>query len=311
MFNKALFLSILIFFGSLLSLSTALACESCTLSRLGEQRNIEGRWSVEYLFEQQAYVEKDAHEAHTLHHQGHDFHNKSTDNTHHTIMGYRFNDRWSLTVDFPYVVRRSIEVDSHAHLGEPVGAQGLGDIPLTVYYNIVLQKDQDISLFSGVKFPSGSTKELTSFGSQFEPELQLGSGSFDYLWGGVYQGRQGSWGTLFNVVYIAKTPGAAEFELGDVFSTTAGIDYYIVLPKPIVTIAPGLRINYQYEDRHRQHGTASPDSGGRTLLAGPALTIKGDNVAVFGSYLGPVEQNLGGVHQHLAYAWTLGAQVKW
>ena len=81
------FLSIMIF---LTGFSTVVwACDSCSITRAGRDgapgitSSEDGAWFSQYMYENQNWHEKEAAEAHRLHHQGHDFHDKTTEDFHH------------------------------------------------------------------------------------------------------------------------------------------------------------------------------------------------------------------------------------
>jgi hypothetical protein len=74
----------------------------------------------------------------------------------------------------------------------------------------------------------------------------------------------------------------------------------------------GIDANLQYEQKQKDNGSKVSDSGGTTILLGPALNIGvTQDIAIFSSVMFPVYQNLGGVHQELDYTWTLGAKLNW
>jgi hypothetical protein len=312
MLKNVLFLAFL--FMSL-NVPIVLACESCSLSRIGKQGGVirsetqDKKWYVEYLFEHQNWEEMDANFAHSLHHQGHHVHDKSSDEIHHYTVGFKPASQWTLSLEMPYVVRRSIEIDSHATLGKREISEGFGDVQFVGQYDFLKREDVSLGVFSGIKLPTGSTKELNSAGTQFEPELQPGSGSFDYLWGAAYHQQWGRFEGFANVSYMSKNQGAAEFTFGDVLSTSASIDY--IIDRDNIRLKPGIHANYQYENKQRDHGSAVADSGGQTILLGPALDVGIGDFNVFGSCLYPVVQNLGGVHQELDYTYILGAMMRW
>ena len=69
------------------------ACEACTISNLGRHQGTvvsesrDKKWFFKYLFEQQAWETIPAEEAHELHHEGHDVHDKTREDFHHFIFG--------------------------------------------------------------------------------------------------------------------------------------------------------------------------------------------------------------------------------
>jgi hypothetical protein len=314
MFLRAFILSILILVFYLSGIGWA--CESCGIARLGRDSGItesqDSQWFVKYLYENQNWHEKDAGEAHAIHHQGHHVHDKTIEELHHFGIGNRLSDRLSISAEVPYVARYSLEVDNHDILGAPQKSMGLGDLQLVGDYRVFNRPASSVSLLGGVKFPTGATKEENSAGDRFEPELQPGSGSYDYLLGTAYRQAQGRVGYVGNLAYVLRTRGAQEFRFGDVVSTSLMVDYLLNPGDARFQTRIGLDGNIQYERKQKEDGVTVKDSGGLTVLLGPTVNIsKGRNVSLVGSFLAPVAQDLGGVHQHLDFTWTLGSVIKW
>src|SRR3989338_4276857 len=306
-----------IFFSILfLNVSEIFACESCTIPRLGREKKFSSqessqqKWFAEYLYEEQNWDEMEARAAHQLHHQGRHFHDKTVEQFQHVMAGYHPTADWTVFTEIPYVTRHSIEIDSHAALGSSQTSQGLGDLSLVGHYRFWKKDAASLGAVAGIKFPTGFTGERNSIGSKFEPEMQPGSGSFDYITGAVYQKGFGRVGLLGNVAYVFKTPGGQDFEFGDLFSTSLLLDYALNPQSKFFKTKIGLDLNLQHEQRQEDKGATVADSGGKTLLLGPAVVVEGSkNISVFSSFHTPVMQNLGGVHQELDFAWTAGGKV--
>lgn len=310
---KAFLYSLILF--SLLSfnLDRAQACESCTIPRIGRVSEMEKDkkpWFFDFTFEQQNWDERPARDAHELHEEGHHVHNKTHEEFYHFTLGANLWERATLLAEIPYVVRGSIEIEDHDRLGEKEESEGVGDLNFFSTYRFLEQDGNYLGAVGGIKFPTGETKETNSQNVRFEPELQPGTGSYDYPLGVVYQLRVNSFVFRGNAIYVIKTEGDQDFEFGDLFSTSLFLDY-IVNPGAFETKI-GLDLNFQHEEKQVDRGTEVADSGGTTLFLGPALTIKAnDNVSVFGNILFPVHQNLGGVHQELDFVWNVGTKVSW
>jgi len=172
--------------------TNALACESCSIQHVGRlnqtvdsgQKDV---WNFNFMFEQQNWDEKPADEAHELHEEGHHFHDKTHEEFYHFSLGINATDTFSLTAEIPYVVRGSIEVKDHDRLGEKEQSEGWGDLYLLGTYKLIKKEANYLGIVGGIKFPSGQTNEENSEGIRFEPELQPGTGSWDYPVGIVYQ----------------------------------------------------------------------------------------------------------------------------
>jgi len=307
---------IVIVFASMLFIQWADACETCTIPRLGKQKGdiIESankKWFFEYLFEAQDWHEKEAREAHLLHHDEHHFHDKTKEYIHHFTGGGRLTQKITAIVEIPYVIRHSIEIDDHSILGTKQRSEGIGDLHVVGLYEVWQQNEASASLGGGVKFPTGSTNEKNSIGTLFEPELQPGSGSYDYIMGGVYQTRAGRSHLTANLFYVIKTEGDADYKFGNLFSTSF-LWEYLAFERKNFKAKLGIDANLQIEAKHEDNGSEILDSGGTTLLLGPSGSIEmNDLLSVFGSLHLPAYQELGGVHQNLDMIWTAGVKLSW
>lgn len=290
------------------------ACEFCTIAYMGKkEKSDEGENQIltaKVLFENQDWKEIPASEAHQLHHQGHHTHNKQDEEVVHTMLTAHINDRLSLDVDIPYVIRHFIEIDSHAHLGENQTSKGLGDITVTGDYRLIKDHKKSFGVIAGLKTPSGETDELNSFGGLMEPELQPGSGSLDYIAGLSGSLHPDDMDFSASAVYIYRTEGEQSFRFGDVLSITFFAGKKIDL-KDKLQLKAGLMLNNQLEKKQNNEDGAIKDSGGYTMLIGPQMGLAYDSLQVEFSYLAPAVQNLGGTHQELDNGiWTSSLTLK-
>ncbi|MBP9855036.1 MAG: transporter [Candidatus Omnitrophica bacterium] len=291
----------------------ALACEMCTIPRIGRQENMvidsDKKWFTHFLFEKQDWDAYGAEEAHELHHDGHHIHNKTREYFYHVGVGRNINEHLSLTLDMPWAVRESLGIE-HDNLGVKEKSEGIGDLNLIGAYEIYHQNNRAVRLLSGVKFPTGETDETNSLGERFEPELQPGSGSYDFILGGVFEQQLDRIILKGNSTYTIKTEGEQQYEFGDVFSTSVFTDYVVNPDNENFIVKAGIDTNYQYSSKDKEEGVKQEDSGGHTLLTGPSLTLAGTNgMSVYTNFLFPVWQDLGGLHQELDYAWTAGGKI--
>jgi len=296
----------------------AAACGTCTIPRLGKDESTvrteshDKKWYFEYLFEQKNWDKMDARDAHQLHHQGHHFHDKTTEDYHHLSLGRYVTEDFKVFAEIPYVIRRSLEIDNHSILGSQQKSKGFGDLNLIGNYRFWKDDKQSLSFVGGVKFPTGETKEENSVGTRFEPELQPGSGSYDYVAGGIFKinNQRVSW--TGNMTYVFTTEGAQNFEYGDIFTASLFGDYLINPDSARFKARTGIDMIYQNERRQKDAGVKVMDSGGEAILAGPVIKVTAhDGFNLLGSLLHPVYQNLGGVHQELDFEWMLGGELRW
>ncbi len=303
-------LSMILFVSLLFLPASALACESCScaLSRTaGEHRLEKGRWFFDTTVEGIDWDSRDAGTAHEMHHQGYDVHNKTHEEFYHFSAGWEAARDLTLFAELPYVVRHLTEVDSHPLAGQKQTSEGLGDMKLTALHRLWRKGEDFIGPLAGIKLPTGSTEEKTPRGTLFEPDMQPGSGSVDWSFGGAFQKAFRPFTLHGNVLYAFKNEGDHDFRYGDLLSS------YIYADMPV---APGVWLgadmNVQVEGRHSLDGVESGDSGGTTVIAGPSLKVSlADRASVLANVLLPVFQDLGGVHQEMDFSWNVSARIAW
>ena len=315
-----------LFFCSLFLVSKSVfACDSCmcTLARV----NHEGKLSetakplfFDFTFEQQVWHKRDVHLARELGEEGHDTHDKTTEEFYHFGLGANLGERFSLLVELPYIVRHDLNVEPleesddpdaaiEDHLGEKRTSEGFGDLNITGIVKVLKKGNNFIGPLSGIKFPTGITSNKT-MGEKFEPEMQPGSGSFDPSMGTAFAYQAGPVTFHGNVIYIIRTKGAQNFQFGNLFSTYVYADYLINPQSKYLNTRVGFDTTLQNEQKQKSREGKVADSGGTTWFLGPEFSVRGNSyVSIFGNFLFPVLQNLGGVHQHLQYIWNAGVKI--
>lgn len=296
----------------------ASACATCTIPNLGWQQGVtiseskDNKWFFKYLYEQQNWNEIPASEAHELHEAGHHLHDKTKEEFHHFSLGVKLSNQFTVYADIPYLFRNSIQIEDHDRLGANEKSEGISDLNILGDYRFFVNDESSVGVVAGVKFPTGKTDEKNSLGRRFEPELQPGTGSYDYILGGVYQYQKDRFNLLGNLAYVFKNEGDQNYEFGDLISASLLIDYLINPGSQSFKSEIGLKVNLQHEQRDENRGSSLKDSGGTTLLLGPLVLIEAmPNASLFASILFPAHQDLGGVHQELELIWTIGGKISW
>ncbi len=313
-FYLSILFTVLVF--SLLASGNVSACDSCgsTLARVSSEGKLDegaAPFFFDFTFEQAVWQKRDPNLAHTLHHQGHDSHDKTREEYYHFSLGANAGKRLSFLGELPFIVRHSLDVDSHRTLGSRQRSEGFGDFKLTGIYKLLMADNSFIGPIAGLKFPTGQTKERDDYGVKFEPELQPGSGSFDPIMGGAFQHHIGRFGLNGNVLYTIRTRGHQHYQFGNLLSSYLYLDYLLNPDSRYFKTKIGLDTTIQNEQKHSSRGVGKlSDSGGTTWLMGPQFSVRGNSrVSVFGNILFPVYQNLGGVHQLVRFVWNAGIKI--
>lgn len=158
------------------------------------------------------------------------------------------------------------------------GDSGLGDSTLLARYEIY-HLDRPAETFraqalAGLKFPTGEDDESDEQG-RLPQTLQLGSGSYDPVVGGVFTWQTQQWQVDLDSVYKINTE-ANDFQFGDVLSHNASLQYRIwpqELPEqgnPSFTYGV-LELNGVWARRNEMNDSDIADSGGYTLFISPGL----------------------------------------
>lgn len=307
---------LLFLFVSVLSTRSYASCGSCVIPQLGKDDALiksesrDKKWFFEYLFEQKNWDEMDAQAAHELHDDGFHLHDKTTEDSRHFKFGGHLTGDVTVFAEIPYVVRRSLEIEEHDILGSKQKSEGMGDLHLMGDYRFWKDDKQSLSAVGGIKFPTGQTEEKNSIGTLFEPELQPGTGSYDYILGGIYKVQNSRMSFTGNLVYVFNNEGDHDFEFGDVLTTSFYADYLMNPGSEHFKTRVGADLVYQLARKQKDDGEKVSDSGGQTVLLGPVIKVDvNTHVAFFSSVLFPVSQNWGGVHQELDFEWTVGGKL--
>ncbi len=306
----------------LLQVKPVFACDSCgcSLARInseGKLNQTEKPIFFDFSFEQQVWHKRDVQLARELGEEGHDTHDKTTEEFYHFGLGANFLERFSVFAALPYIVRHDLNVepldpdpDAVDHLGERRTSQGFGDLGLTGIFKLLKKSNNFIGPLAGIKFPTGVTTNKTPQRDKFQPEMQPGSGSFDPSIGTDFAYQVGRIAVHGNAIYTIRTRGAQDFRFGNLFSTYLFVDYLLNPKSKYFQSKVGIDASLQNERKQKNRDGVVADSGGTTMLLGPEFSIRGnDYVSIFGNFLFPAIQNLGGVHQYVQFVWNAGIKI--
>ncbi len=303
----------------LVSVSNSYACTTCgcTVNMLGKTTRInsqdsKSKWYFNYVYDQLVWKDKSAQEIHTLHHNDHEVHDKTTEVTHHFQLGRHFlNDDLNVFVDLPYVVRNSLEIHEHSALGQKQTSKGVGDLQLLSDYRFWHNDENALSVVAGGKFPTGQTHEENFQGERFEMDMQPGSGAYNAIMGGIYKFQNQQFSVTTNTTYVITQVGAQHFKYGNLYTVSLEGSYLLNPNASNFQAELGLDTVFQQEWKEKTDGVKNPDSGGQTVLMGPVFKMAiSKEASLLGTFLYPVSQRLNGFTQKQAFNWTLTTKLR-
>ena len=187
-------------------------------------------------------------------------------------------------------------------LGEKQKSTGLGDSILLGKYKFY-DKQFGLAGIFGLKLPTGNTNERNMAGERFEPELQPGTGSLDYM-AGISANKKINHFMILDgtVLYHLKTKGDQDYEFGDIIRTTAGATFHVIDRDKKPTLNLLSEVITQFANKDEQDGKIIRDSGGTTIFFAPGISSRvTEQLKTTLSVPVPVYQALGGEHQELDF----------
>ena len=288
------------------------ACDLCSLGGFGGTTGAvnpvaaeapkKNKFTIGYLLEYQDWDQVSVEKAHELHEQGRDAHDRKNDISNSIFFGYGITDALSINVQVPYVERRFKEVHEEEFLGEDEKSNGHGDSILLGKYKFYDKKFGIAAIF-GFKVPTGAIDKRNKAGEKFEPELQPGTGSLDYMLG-ISANKKINHLIILDgtVLYHLKTEGTQNYEFGDIVRVTTGVTLNVADGEKKPTLNLISEVISQFANKDKQDGETIRDSGGTTIFIAPGISSQlTKNLKTTLSAPVPVYQALGGIHQELDF----------
>lgn len=177
---------------------------------------------------------------------------------------YMFDNDWGVMAELPVTHRGFLTADSGTP--EEFDHTALGDVRLMVNWS-GLSSDMSTGIIVGVKLPTGDSTY-----ANFDPDVEIGSGSTDLLLGAYHSGNltaDGKWGYYGQAMWQHAIATQHDYTPGDEFNAAAGVSYegWTV---GTATVSPVLQAIVSW--RGRDGGIGDPANTGYTrLLLSPGL----------------------------------------
>ncbi len=177
------------------------------------------------------------------------------------------NKNWAFSAFLPIVIQRRTTIS------EDESASGLGDLTLMGQYSSSFSDNNNLKIGLGIKLPTGDQYITNVQGINLSPDMQSGSGSFDFL-GRVSLVSQNVLTTnLTNQTSLSFRYNTTNehfgdpsgqlgraFKFGDELTLTSMFSYLIVAQNWF--LLPDLGLQLRYATPNEEQHFAAPNSGG-------------------------------------------------
>ncbi|GJM34257.1 MAG: hypothetical protein DHS20C18_32580 [Saprospiraceae bacterium] len=202
---------------------------------------------------------------------------------------FYLNDRFSLSAIVPVGFHRRQSV------GEWININGLGDISVMGNYRIFDSSDSlnhrvrhRFELGLGVKIPTGSFNALDTE-SVVNPNFQLGSGSWDFLFSANYTALMGQLGLQTNVTYKRNTTNSDDFRFGHRLNGSMMLFYRQNIKA--FEFMPNLGLYGEWGGRDVENRYWQNNTGGHLLMSNVGIELYVSRYNFGASYLHPIDQD--------------------
>lgn len=178
---------------------------------------------------------------------------------------------------------------------------GVGDITLLGLYqlhntttdtsNVFRQR---ISVGGGVKLPTGNYKQTDDNGEIYNPHMQVGTGSTDFIFATEYLGRFKNWGLSTNLSYRISSENPLGYTFANRFNWTTHLFYQQPLFKKKMTLMPKAGFYHEQAEQDSENQELVASSGGTIWFGsfGGALFYK--KLSFSGVYQPVLQEQLNG-----------------
>lgn len=169
---------------------------------------------------------------------------------------YEFNNTYQLWGRY-YIGKRvqlfgfvPYHMNSGSDMGMPIKTNGIGDV--SILANAVILKDdsscktwhQTLLAGGGVKMPTGKYTGITTLDQQGLPNVQAGTGSWDFIVNANYTVRYQKTGINADVAYTMTTANKVDYKYGNRLNT--GLLAFYWWQQKDLSLLPQAGIRYEY-----------------------------------------------------------------
>ncbi len=218
---------------------------------------------------------------------------------------YRTADIWSgwnMGKKFRVIAYIPVSFNDKTSQGATMRKNGLGDISLQGYYQLLNTKTtisskllvQSLWIGGGVKLPSGNYEPADKNNSlQSANIFQLGTGSTDFSLNAMYDIRLHDVGINTALSYKINTANRHKYQYGNKLGANVQA-YYKWRVKNKITIAPNAGLLYEHAATDREGKYEAGISGGSILLAAAGMETVCKRLSFGANWQPPLSQHLAG-----------------
>lgn len=202
------------------------------------------------------------------------------------------SDRWQIFVFLPYNVFEKNE------LGNVLRNKGLGDASLIANYAIVNTGDSLFHRFrhtlmvgGGLKMPTGKHNLINSDGSALNPNLQVGTGSWDFIASANYTLRFQKQGIFTDLNARLNTANTEGYRFGHRLASTIKYFYWFELAEGV--LLPSIGAYNEWAGKDSDGGKNVGDNSGNATFGSAGLDFYYKKIAISSLFQTPIHQNIG------------------
>ncbi len=201
-------------------------------------------------------------------------------NTYQVWGRYSISNKVQLFAFIPYHQNRGTDMET------PIKVDGIGDI--TVLANVTLLKQDDCAkkmkytllAGGGIKAPTGANKGITKLDEEGLPNVQAGTGAWDFITNANYTISRGKSGLNLDAAYTFTTTTKESYKYGNHLNSS--LLYFYQLQHKKLTLLPQGGLKYEY-------ALSDYDNYGRKWLnsnSGGSLVFAAAGVQAFYNHIG-------------------------
>lgn len=208
---------------------------------------------------------------------------------------------WNIRKNVRFMATVPFNINERINQGNTNSKSGLGDISLWGYYQLLNKKKpvfkrkllvQTLWLGGGLKLPTSKYNAADkNNGTKNVNLFQLGTGSFDFNTGLMYDIRLQDIGMNITANYKINTNNKYDYRYGNKANLNTQFYYKINIKNKFV-LAPNAGLQYEYSSLDSDKGLSVSVSGGELLSGMAGMEIAYKKIAAGFNYQAQISQNL-------------------